>query len=190
MIPIARRFRTYSWILLPLLVAAPALGQDEPIELSLLAAPGGAYAESEGFELDSAWGAGLGFGFARDWQVEVRALFADSDTQFEEFEQRSFELGLRRFLGSETWRPFLLAGARFRESEVSREVVCIEIQAPCPPEVERREEVGPFVGAGVDWELASWFALRADGRLNFYDSDVSGDVESDVDLTVGAVFRF
>jgi hypothetical protein len=190
MIPIARRLRTYSWILLPILVSAPALGQAEPVELSLLAAPGGAYSESEGFELDSAYGVGLGFGFATDWQVEVRALLADSDRQFEEFEQRSFELGLRRFLGSDTWRPFLQAGARFRESEVSRDVVCIEIQGPCPPEVEQREEFGPFVGAGVDLELASWFALRGDGRLNFYDSDATGDVENDVDLTVGAVFRF
>lgn len=190
MFPFPRPFRGARWALLPLLVATPALAQREPVELSLLAAPGGAYSESEGFELDSAWGAGLGFGFARDWQVEVRALFADSDTQFEEFEQRSFELGLRRFLGSETWRPFLQAGARFRESEVSRDVVCIEIQGPCPPEVEQREEFGPFVGAGVDLELASWFALRADGRLNFYESDVSDDVENDVDLTVGAVFRF
>lgn len=190
MIPIARRLRTYSWILLPLLVAAPAVGQTDPVELSLLAAPGGLYSESEGLELDSAFGAGLGFGFAANWQVEVRGLLADSDTPFEEYEQRSFELGLRRFLGSETWRPFLQAGARFRESEIRREIVCIDIQGPCPPEVEQREEFGPFVGAGVDLELASWFALRADGRLNFYDSDATDEVENDVDLTVGAVFRF
>jgi hypothetical protein len=190
MIPIARRFRTNSWILLPFLVAAPALGQDEPIELSLLAAPGGAYSESEGFELETAWGAGLGFGFARDWQVEVRALLAEDDLAFESFEQRSFELGLRRFFDAGAWHPFVQAGARFREAEVSRQVVCTQFAEPCPPLEEQREEFGPFVGGGVDLDLARWFALRADGRLNLYESDATGDVENDVDLTVGAVFRF
>lgn len=190
MLPSTRFFHRALRALLPLLVAAPALAQSEPVELSLLAAPSGVYSESEGLELDSAFGVGLGFGFARDWQVEVRALLADSDTAIEEYEQRSFELALRRFFGGGTWRPFLQAGARFREAEVSREVVCVEVQGPCPPLVERREEIGPFVGGGIDLELASWFALRADGRLNFYDSEVTDEIENDVDLTLGAVFRF
>jgi hypothetical protein len=185
-----RLFRTFLWISLPFLVGAPALAERDPLELSLLAAPGGAYSESEGFELETAYGAGLGFGFADAWQVELRALVAEDDLEFESFEQRSFELGLRRFFGGGAWRPFVQAGARLREAEVSRQVVCSDITTPCPPLEEQREEIGPFVGGGVDLDLARWFALRADGRLNFYESDATDDLENDFDLTVGAVFRF
>jgi hypothetical protein len=190
MIPYRRRIRAFAWILLPILATAPAPAQGDAVELSVLAAPGGAYSESEGFELETAYGAGLGFGFAEAWQVEVRALTAEDELEFESFEQRSFELGLRRFFAAGTWRPFLQAGARFREAEVSRQVVCTDITTPCPALTEQREEVGPFVGGGVDLDLARWLALRADGRFNVYESDATGDVESDVDLTLGAVFRF
>lgn len=190
MIQIAKRLRSVCWILLPVLAGAPALAQRGNVELSLLVAPGGVYSESEGFELDTAYGLGLGFEIARDWQVELRGLDSDGDSTFESYEQRSFELGLRRFFHTAPWRPFLQAGARYRKAEVTRDVVCIDIQGPCPPEVEEREEIGPFVGGGIDWELASWFALRADGRLNFYESDATDDVENDFDLTLGAVFRF
>lgn len=190
MIQIAKRLRTVCWILLPVLAGAPASAQRGAVELSLLVAPGGVYSESEGFELDTAYGLGLGFEVARDWQVELRVLGSDGDATFESYEQRSFELGLRRFFDAAPWRPFLQAGARFREAEVSRQVVCTQFTEPCPPLEEEREEIGPFVGGGIDWELASWFALRADGRLNFYESDATDDVENDFDLTLGAVFRF
>lgn len=190
MIPYRRRLRTIAWIFLPILASAPALAQGEAVELSVLAAPGGTYSESEGFELQTAYGAGLGFGFAETWQVEVRALTAEDDLEFESFEQRSFELGVRRFFDRGTWRPFVQGGARFREAEVSRQVVCSDITTPCPPLEEQREEFGPFVGGGVDLDLARWFAVRADGRLNVFESDATDDIESDFDLTVGAVFRF
>lgn len=188
---LARLLRTVSWILLPLLVGAPALAQSGTTELSLLVAPGGAYSESEGFELDAAYGAGFAFGFGRAWQAEARFLLAEDDSRFESFEQSSFELGIRRsFFDAAPWRPFLQAGLRYREAEVSRQVACTQFADPCPPLEEQREEIGPFVGGGIDFSLARWVALRFDGRFNVYESDVTDDVEQDVDLTLGLVFWF
>jgi len=52
------------------------------------------------------------------------------------------------------------------------------------------EAVGPMVGGGVDWHWTEAAALRFDGRLSVYDSDLTGSVEEDLDLSLGLVFRF
>lgn len=191
MIPLVKPRVSGILFSLVLLAAAPLSAQRGSAELSLVFAPGGAYSESEGFELESAYGAGVAFGFGSAWQAEARFLIAEDDTRVESFEQRSFELGLRRgFFDTAPWRPFLQGGVRYREAEVTRQVVCTQFADPCPPLEEQREEIGPFVGGGIDFSLARWFALRFDGRFAFYESDVTDDIEQDVDLTVGLVFWF
>jgi hypothetical protein len=173
-------------------LAAPAAAQ-RPLELSLLVAPGGSYSEVEGFELDStAYGLGAGWWVSERWSLELRGLANDDENRFADFEQETFELGVRRALaGGSGWRPFLQAGARYRSSEAEYQVVCVaSVQFPCPPLQSNEDDFGPFVGGGVDWLIHRTTALRFDGRLFAYDSEVTGGIETDAGVTVGLVFRF
>ena len=72
--------------------------------------------------------------------------------------------------------------------ELRREVVCVA--GPCPDLEQSFDETGLFAGGGVDWQLSGWFALRFEGRLLVYDSELYDDIETDPGLLVGAVFRF
>jgi hypothetical protein len=174
-------------------LATPAGAQDRPLELSVLVAPGATYSEIDGFDLDStAYGLGAGWRLSEAWSLEVRGLIRENDSGSAEFEEQTFDLGLRRAIGGgEAWRPFLQAGARYRNAEANYQVVCVDdVTFPCPPLRDEREEYGPFVGGGVDWIFGRAAALRFDGRLSIYESDAAGGTEEDVDLTVGLVFRF
>ena len=108
------------------LVASIAAAAQRPLELSVLVAPAGSYSEVEGFEIDStAYGVGAGWWVSDRWSLELRGLASDDESRFVEYEQETFELGLRRaFGGGGGWRPFLQAGARYRSSEARHEVVC------------------------------------------------------------------
>ena len=170
-----------------------ALAADEtPFEVAVLVAPAGSYSDMEGFENQTGFGLGAAWSFTSDWSVELRGLVREDEADFASFEERTFELGIRRALGgNERWRPFLLAGAHYHDAEVSRDVVCTEvIGSPCPPLSSGSDEVGPYLGGGVDWRFGDHAALRADGRLMLTEDDASGDLEVGNSLTLGVVFRF
>lgn len=174
-----------------LLAPLPLAASEPGFELSLVAAPSASYSDYDGFEFDTGLGLGLGWAFSERWSVELRGLWRESDRfgDFEQLDHQTFDLGLRRhFLPGSSWQPFLQAGASLQRAEVVREVVCtVPIVSPCPPEVEDRDDVGGFVGGGVDWNFSRRAALRFDGRLILLDSDAGGER---VDATAGLVFRF
>lgn len=179
-----------------LLVSAPAApAPPGPFELSLMVEPGGSYSDYEGFDFDLGYGLGLGWGFADDWSLELRGLRRESDSRFQSLELDTFQLGLRRaFDLASAWRPFVQAGAHYQTGEIESEVVCLDaggqVTFPCPNRIESRDELGGFVGGGVDWLFSKRAALRFDGRYVVYESDATGDSEDTLDLTVGVAFRF
>lgn len=176
-------------------VAAPAArGQLEPLELSVIAEPGGSYSDYEGFDFDLGYGLGLGWNLSETWSVEARGLRRESDTRFQSLDLDTYQLGLRRAfdLGS-AWRPFVQAGAHYQTGEIESEVLCVDdfgVTFPCPELHQSRDEYGGFVGGGVDWQFSTPAALRFDGRFVVYESDATGDTEDTLDLTAGVVFRF
>lgn len=174
------------------LAAATAARADDAYELALVFAPSASYSDFAGVEVDSAYGLGLGWAWSEVWGIELRGLYSDDDGPFTRYEQRSFELGLRRaFLPAAAWRPYALAGARYRDARWEADVICVQqVGAPCDPLRQDDEAVGPMVGGGVDWHWTEAAALRFDGRLSVYDSDLTGSVEEDLDLSLGLVFRF
>ncbi len=175
-----------------LALAGRVEAQTEGVELSLLFAPEATYSSAEGLDTGTSWGLGAGVPLRSAWTLEARGLFSHQEASGISFERRTLDLGLRRsFAAGAGWRPFLQLGARQRATEIEREVVCLDsFQFPCPADREKRDEVGAFVGGGVDWRLAPRWALRLDGRLFLYESDLTGDFEEDTDLTLGLVFRF
>lgn len=171
---------------LALACALPAAGQEEGFEVSAFVGPGGSYSDYNGFDLDTGLGAGFGWRFAPHWTAEARFIL--NDARFAEAE--SYQLGLRYAFGDPDarWRPFAAAGLHHQQTDLQRPVVCVN--APCPRTEESFEDTGLFAGGGADWQILRWFALRFEGRLAVYDSDLSGDVEEDIDLTAGVVVRF
>jgi hypothetical protein len=189
----ARALTAAAWTFGAILSCSTAVAQGDRVELSVLVVPAASYSSVEGFELDHTFGLGAGWRFAPRWSVELRGLGGETRTDLSYYKQRTFELGLRRRLGaSPTWRPFLQAGPRYRTADSSSAVVCsapIASQCPATYRIEH-EELGAFVGGGVDWLFSRNAALRFDGRLAMYDSEVTGSAARDVDLTLGLALRF
>jgi hypothetical protein len=173
-------------VVLLLACAVPAMGQGSPFEVSAFVAPSGSYSDYNGLDLDTGFGAGLAWRFSSRWAVEGRFLQRDGRS----VDVESYQLGLRyAFLEEDArWRPFVVAGAHLNQADLRHEVVCVS--GPCPDREESFDDTGLFAGGGVDWQLNDWFAVRFEGRLLVYDSELYDKIEEDVDLTAGAVFRF
>jgi hypothetical protein len=168
-----------------LVASAPASAQRLPLEFSVVVEPGASYSDYEGFELDAGYGVGFAVIFSESFALDLRGLRSDGSRA----EVETSQVGLRRAVGGGgAWQPFVLAGLHFQRSELEHQVVCV--RAPCPPLVERHEDLGVFAGGGVDWRFASRAALRLDGRLAVYDSERSDGTEESVDVTAGLVVRF
>ncbi len=164
--------------------AAPPSG--EIFELSVLAAPGGSYSDYEGFELDNGFGFAVGRRFAPRWGAEVRALWQDGRVA----EAETYQVGVRFSVegGPGDWRPFAVGGLHLQRSDLRHEVVCV--QAPCPPLHETHDDLGAFVGGGVDWIVSRPLTVRFEGRLAGYDSDRRSQSETTSHFTAGVVWRF
>jgi hypothetical protein len=182
--------RPHGWFWLfglgaALVAGRSASAQRLPLELSVVVEPGASYSDYEGFELDAGYGVGFAVMFSDTWAVDLRGLRSDGSRA----EVETSQVGVRRAVGGGgDWWPFVLAGLHYQRSELEHQVVCV--RAPCPPLVERHEDLGFFAGGGVDWRFAPNIALRLDGRLAVYDSERSGDPEESVDATAGLVVRF
>ncbi len=166
--------------------AVPALGQGSKLEVSAFVEPAGSYSDYHGFELDTGFGAAIGWRFSSHWTAEGRFLLWDGDLA----DAETYQLGLRyAFLDpGARWRPFVVGGLHLGQTDLRHEVVCV--RAPCPDDEQSVDDTGLFAGGGVDWQLSDWFALRFEGRVQVYDSELSDEIEEDVDLTAGVVFRF
>ena len=164
----------------------PAVGEEKSFEASVFVEPGGSYSDHNGLDIDTGLGAGFGWRFAPHWTAEAR--FTQNDA--ESADVKSNQLGLRYAFGDTDarWRPFVAGGLHLGEVELRREVVCVA--GPCPDLEQSYDDTGLFAGGGVDWQLNKWFALRFEGRLLVYDSELSDDIEEDLDLNAGVVFRF
>ena len=175
-------------VALILTCAFPAVGQEKSFEASVFVEPGGSYSEDDGLDLDTGLGVGAGFGwrFAPHWTAEARFTLYDPESG----DAESYQLGLRYAFGDTDarWRPFVAGGVHLGQRELRREVVCVA--GPCPDLEQSFDETGLFLGGGVDWQLNGWFALRFEGRLLIYDSELYDDIEEDIDVLAGAVFRF
>lgn len=174
-------------VALALACVLPAVGQEDAFEVSLFVEPGGSYSDHNGLDIDTGLGAGFGWRFAPHWTAEARFTQNDAES-YADIE--SYQLGLRYAFGDTDarWRPFVVGGVHLGQVELRREVVCVA--GPCPDLEQSFDETGLFAGGGVDWQLNGWFALRFEGRLLIYDSELYDDIEEDADLLVGAVFRF
>ena len=170
------------------LAAAPG-ARAEGFEVSLGLEPDGPTSEYDGVDLDAGFYLGFGGRFDERWSGEIRVLDQDG----RRIDLTSWQLGARYALpsGSE-WKPFVQAGAHFGDLEARNEVVCSRrgIRGPCPALRESFEDVGIYAGGGVDWNFAPQFALRFDGRLLVFDSELTDDLETEADVTAGVVFRF
>lgn len=182
-----RRLPLFAFAL-ALASSLPAGGQEASFEASVFVEPGGSYSDDDGLDLDTGLGVGAGFGwrFSPRWTAEGRFLLYDAEYS----DHETYQLGLRyAFLEPDArWRPFVSGGLHLGQREVRREVVCVT--GPCPDLEQSFDDTGLFAGGGVDWQWNDWCALRLEGRLLVYDSDLSGDLEEGVDLTAGVVFRF
>ena len=170
---------------LPLLVATAALAlaaataRAESFEVSLGLEPGGALSEYDGFDLDAGVFLGVGVPITADWKGELRLLAHDGDR----LDVNTWQLGARTYFPTGVeWKPFAQGGLHYATRDYH----------PQGNFADRDDDgdFGVFAGGGVDWNATPRFALRFDGRLALYDSDFSGGLETDVDLTAGAVFRF
>ena len=172
-------------VALALACVLPAVGQ-EAFEVSLFVEPGGSYSDHNGLDIDTGLGAGFGWRFAPHWTAEARFTLYDPESG----DAESYQLGLRYAFGDTDarWRPFVVGGVHLGQVELRREVVCVA--GPCPDLEQSFDETGLFAGGGVDWQLSGWFALRFEGRLLIYDSELYDDIEEDIDVLAGAVFRF
>jgi opacity protein-like surface antigen len=173
-------------VALALACALPAFGEEAQFEVSAFVEPGASYSDYHGFDLDTGLGAGLGWRFAPHWTAEARLLRFDAEFA----DAENYELGLRYAFGEADarWRPFVVGGIHHQQSDLRYEVVCVT--GPCPDREESYDDTGLFAGGGVDWQLSDWFALRFEGRLAVYDSELTDDLEEELDLTAGVVFRF
>ena len=175
-----------SAVVLILACTASAAAQNPDFEVSAFLEPAGSYSDYHGFDLDTGLGAGVGWRFSPHWTAEGRFLLWDGDFA----DAETYQLGLRyAFLDpGARWRPFLTGGLHLGQTDLRHEVVCVS--APCADNEQSVEDTGLFAGGGVDWQLSDWFALRFEGRVQVYDSELSDDIEEDVDVTAGVVFRF
>jgi hypothetical protein len=171
--------------------AAASAASEHGLEVFVVVEPAASYSDFEGFDFDPGLGLGAGWEIGRGWWAELRALLTDADRRGAEAEVTSWQLGARRFFATgSAWEPFVAFGGHYQEREVEREVVCVDVRAPCPPRREEQEDLGGFLGGGVDWRFAGRLALRLEGRVALYDSESSGDVESATDVTAGLTYRF
>ncbi len=166
--------------------AFAASAPEDAFELSALAAPGGSYSDYEGFELDTGFGLAAGWRFAPRWGAEVRALRQDGRVA----EAETYQVGVRFSAegGPGDWRPFAVGGLHLQRSDLRHDVVCV--QAPCPPLHETHDDLGAFVGGGVDWIVSRPLIVRFEGRLAGYDSDRRSQSETTSHFTAGVVWRF
>lgn len=173
-------------VALLLACAVPALGQDSNFEISAFFAPSGSYSDHNGLDFETGLGAGLAWRFSPHWAAEGRFLVRDGDFA----DAESYQLGLRyAFLAdSARWRPFVAGGLHLGQTDFEHEVVCV--RAPCSDQEQSLDDTGVYAGGGVDWQLNDWFAVRFEGRLMVYDSELYDEIEEDADLLVGVAFRF
>jgi hypothetical protein len=181
-----RQQLSFCAVALVLACAFPARAQTANFEASAFVAPSGSYSDYNGLDLDTGLGGGLAWRFRPHWAIEGRFLQRDGD--FADVE--SYQLGLRyAFLNDDArWRPFVVGGGHLNQGDLRHEVVCVT--GPCPDREESFDDTGFFAGGGVDWQFNDWFAVRFEGRLLVYDSELYDEIEEDVDLTAGVVFRF
>jgi len=155
--------------------AGPARADD--FEVSFGIEPGGPPAEYDGRDLDAGLFAGFGVRFSELWTGEVRWLTQDGDA----IDVDTLHFGVRRHLpNGSAWTPFAQGGLHYADRSVHAGRGLRDEDG----------DFGVFAGGGVDWKANDTLSLRFDGRLLLYDSDTSGGLESDVDLTAGVVFRF
>jgi len=162
-------------------------------EVSLGIEPEGAFSEYSGLDVDAGLFVGFAAAVADDWSVELRWLSQDrAFLSFDSVDLDTWQLGARRhFVGSGDWKPFVHGGLHYGRLNERRGRVCVRgIVGPCPPERRTSDDLGVYAGGGVDWQFLPSWAVRFDGRLVVYASERTGDLEDDVDLTAGVVFRF
>lgn len=187
--------RSTRLFLLPILLAgvlafaARAAAAGDAFEFGLGLEPDGPPSDYSGIDLDAGLFASFGWRFDEPWTLELRVMDQDGSR----VDLTSWQAGLRYHLPAAVdWVPFVQGGVHYGDVAARNEVVCLArgIRGPCPPLSASYEDLGVWAGGGVDWRFDPRFALRLDGRLVAYDSDLTGDLETDVDLTAGVVFRF